>query len=111
MLLGRLDASGRLRYVGRTGVLTVVQRREVATFVAPSTRAHHPWPQPLPAPWFGQFHRTDAVQYVQVQPVLASEIGVDAAFVTGRRRPQVRHLRLRTDLTPADVPLHDWTSR
>jgi ATP-dependent DNA ligase len=36
LLLGRRDHHGRLRYVGRTGLLTEPQRRELAEHAAPA---------------------------------------------------------------------------
>lgn len=104
LLLGRRDGRGRLRYVGRTGPLTVPQRREVAELAEPvEPGGRHPWPQPLPAAWFGQFDRPEPVPYIPVRPVLVAEVVVDQAYEAGRWRHQVRHLRIRPDVQPRDV--------
>jgi ATP-dependent DNA ligase len=108
LLLGRRDNRGRLRYVGHTGALTVPQRRDVAQLVQPVTPGgRHPWPQPLPAAWLGEFHRPEPVAYVAVRPLLVAEVIVDQAYEAGRWRHQARYLRLRGDLQPADVTA--WT--
>ena len=64
----------------------------------------HPWPQPLPMAWTGQFDRKDPLGYVPVKPHLAAEIIVDQAYEAGRYRHPVKYLRLRTDLNARDVP-------
>ncbi|HKT04761.1 MAG TPA: ATP-dependent DNA ligase [Rugosimonospora sp.] len=61
LLLGRLDAAGRLRYVGRTGPVPAGHRAELATLLTAGGRGggEHPWPQPLPARWSGSLrHRS-----------------------------------------------------
>ena len=107
LLLGRFDDSGRLRYVGRTGPLTVPQRQEVIELATPvEPGGEHPWPQPLPASWL-RFDRGDPVAYQPVRPLLVAEILVDQAYESGQWRHQVRHLRIRPDLRPSDVAR--WT--
>jgi hypothetical protein len=64
----------------------------------------HPWPQPLPAGWSGQFD-AQPLSYVQVQPTVVAEIEVDTAYAHHRWRHRVRYLRHRTDLSVYDVPL------
>jgi ATP-dependent DNA ligase len=104
LLLGRRDDGGRLRYIGRTGLLTVPQQREVTGFATPvEPGGRHPWPRPLPAAWGGPFDRGEPVDYVPVRPLMVAEIVVDQAYEAGRWRHPVRHLRLRTDLSAADV--------
>jgi ATP-dependent DNA ligase len=110
LLLGRRGARGRLRFVGRTGPLTTLQRREVAELaIAVEPGDAHPWPEPLPLParWSGRLDRPEPVTYVPVQPRLVAEIIADRAYEAGRWRHLLRHLWLRTDLEPADVAL--WT--
>jgi ATP-dependent DNA ligase len=105
LLLGRFDRDGRLRYVGRTGPLTVPQRREVAELATPiEPGGSHPWPQPLPASW-SRFDRGDPVTYQPVRPLLVAEFDADPAYESGRWRHSVRYLRIRSDLGPADVDL------
>nr|WP_296064227.1 ATP-dependent DNA ligase [uncultured Actinoplanes sp.] len=108
LLLGRRDDRGRLRYVGRTGALTVPQRRDVTPLLrrAGSVRSQ-PWPQPLPAAWLGQFQRSEPLAYVPVRPSLVAEVIVDQAYEAGRWRHQARFLRVRAELEASDVSL--WT--
>lgn len=88
---------------GRTGPLTVPQRREVAELATPIEPGDtHPWPQPLPAAW-SRFDRGEPLAYQPVRPLLVAEIVVDQAYEQGQWRHQVRHLRIRTDLQPSDV--------
>ncbi|MFG1952484.1 ATP-dependent DNA ligase [Micromonospora sp. NPDC048830] len=109
-LLGRFDRRGRLRYTGRTGPLATAQRRELAALLSPLTvpspgAVVHPWPAPLPASWSGQWDQPEPLRYVQVQPTVVVDIGVDTAFERGRWRHQVRYNRARPDLSPYAVPL------
>ncbi|NMO51946.1 ATP-dependent DNA ligase [Actinoplanes sp. TBRC 11911] len=104
LLLGRFDDEGRLRYVGRTGMLTAPQRQEVAALAAPVDES--PWPRPLPVSWM-RFDRGGPVAYQPVRPSLVAEIVVDQAYESGQWRHQVRFLRIRTDLRPPDVAA--WT--
>lgn len=107
LLLGRFDDDGRLRFVGRTGPLTVPQRREVAELATPIEPGDtHPWPQPLPSSW-SRFDRGEPLAYQPVRPLLVAEIVVDQAYEQGQWRHQVRHLRIRTDLQPTDVARWD----
>ncbi|TDC81355.1 hypothetical protein E1193_15080 [Micromonospora sp. KC606] len=111
LFIGRYDRRGRLRYTGRTP-LRAPQRRELARLLSPLRPAErigapvtHPWPQPLPANWSGQFDRPEPLRYVQVQPTVVAEIDVDTAFEHHRWRHRVRYLRPRLDLSVYDVPL------
>ncbi len=104
LLLGRFDARGRLRYIGRTGPLTVAQGREV-TATAAAADAAHPWPRPLPAGWSGQFDERQPLEYLPLRPDLVAEVVADQAYESGRLRHHIRHLRLRADLHARDVPL------
>lgn len=111
LLLGRFDSSaGRLRYVGRTHALSLVQRRELAYLLttAPQRRAggvDHPWPQPLPASWSGQFQHPEPLSYIQVEPAIVVEINADTAFEHRRWRHRVHLHRARVDMSIYDVPL------
>ncbi|MET8991779.1 hypothetical protein ABZW49_40550 [Nonomuraea wenchangensis] len=49
LLLGRYDAGGRLRVVGRTTQLSKQAAAEIAPLLTPAG-AGHPWPQTLPPP-------------------------------------------------------------
>jgi len=110
VLLGRLDDTGRLRYVGRTVPLAAYQRRELAGSLTPPGRTRgdidHPWPLPLPAEWMGQLGSTTPLTYHRVAPVVIAEVEVDAAYEYGRWRHQPRFIRIRADLSIYDVPFH-----
>jgi ATP-dependent DNA ligase len=80
LLLGRFDANGRLREVGRTGTLTAAQRREVSAAIE-----------------LGNDH--------SVLPTLVVEVEVDPSLEGNRWRHAARYLRLRRDLSVYDVPL------
>jgi ATP-dependent DNA ligase len=110
LLLGRLDATDRLRYTGRTGRLTTAQQSELAPLLASAPPARsggiaHPWPQPLPASWIGQLDHPQPLLYWQVQPTVVAEIYVDTAFEHHRWRHPVRYLRVRSEMSVYDVPL------
>ncbi|TDC59558.1 ATP-dependent DNA ligase [Micromonospora sp. KC207] len=112
VLLGRFDRRGRLRYTGRTHPLTTDRRQELGGMLSPLRPAErrgapvaHPWPQPLPASWSGQFDRPQPLPYVQVDPTVVVEVEVDTAFEHQRWRHQVRYARPRPDLSVYDVPL------
>ncbi|WP_233604139.1 hypothetical protein [Micromonospora sp. HM5-17] len=109
LLLGRFDATGRLRHAGRTVPLLTAQRQElgvllpVAAWNGPYQR--HLWPYPLPAAWTGQFDRPQPVDYIPVEPVIVVEVSADVAWEHGRWRHPLRLLRTRLDLEPEDVNL------
>jgi hypothetical protein len=65
----------------------------------------HPWPQPLPAGWSGQFDHPQPLPYVQMQPTVVAEIQVDTAYEHHRWRHRARYARPRLDLSVHDVPL------
>jgi hypothetical protein len=44
----------------------------------------HPWPQPLPAGWAGQFDQAEPLPYIQVQPTVGADNEVDTAFENRR---------------------------
>jgi ATP-dependent DNA ligase len=109
-LLGRFDQRGRLRYTGRTAPLNPAQRRELAPLLSPLLLPRpgavvHPWPQPLPATWTGQWDRPEPLRYTQVQPTAVVDVQVDTAYEHGRWRHHVRYSRTRPDLSIYDVPL------
>lgn len=110
ILIGRFDRRGRLRYTGGTHPLATPQRLELATLLSPPRPtdrrlATHPWPEPLPAAWSGQFDRPQPLHYVQVEPTVVADIEVDTAFEHHRWRHRVWYARPRPDLSVYDVPL------
>jgi ATP-dependent DNA ligase len=107
LLLGRYGTAGRLRYVGRTNPLSVPQRRELGSILPVAAWAGpyetHPWPQPLPAIWSGQFQQPQPIAYVPLEPVIVVEVSADVAVERGRWRHPVTMIRTRLDLDPSDV--------
>jgi ATP-dependent DNA ligase len=95
LLLGRYDAGGRLRVVGRTTQLSKQAAAEIAPLLTPAG-AGHPWPQTLPPGWASSpYGQRDPISYSQVQPDLVVEVLVDTAQDGHRHRHAVRYLRVR----------------
>ncbi|MEU9742528.1 hypothetical protein AB0E12_25415 [Micromonospora chersina] len=95
-LLGRFDRRGRLRYTGRTHPLATPQRPELASLLSPPRPTDrpvviHPWPDPLPATWSGQFERPEPLRYAQVEPTVVADIQVGTAYEHHRWRHRVRY--------------------
>ncbi|MFE4721932.1 hypothetical protein ACFRLW_37140 [Streptomyces sp. NPDC056728] len=101
-LLGRLDASGRLQYAGRTTVLNKVVRQALAAELQPGGAAH-PWRGwTFSAGWGSR----EQLAVRLVEPAVVAEVAVDVALDTaGRWRHPVRLQRVRSDLALAEVPL------
>lgn len=100
-LLGRWDAAGRFRYLGRTGPLTADQARALAVVLTPASPGH-PWEgRPFSASWGSH----DLLVVDLVQPELVGEVSADASRVAGGGwRHSLRWVRLRPDLDPEDLP-------
>jgi hypothetical protein len=84
LLLGRYDATGRLRLVGRSSPLSPRLAAEIGLLLQPAgagrQRVQHPWPRPLPAGWLGRWGgRAEPLSYQQLTPDLVVEIVVDTA--------------------------------
>ncbi|MFI0795011.1 hypothetical protein ACH4OY_20335 [Micromonospora rubida] len=110
--MGRFDRAGRLRYTGRTHPLNTYQRQELAALLSPPRPVEHwrapvvhPWPEPLPGLWSGQFDRPEPLRYVRVEPTVVVEIAADAAFEHQRWRHRVRAVRGRPHMSVHDGPL------
>ncbi|MFB8026832.1 MULTISPECIES: ATP-dependent DNA ligase [unclassified Streptomyces] len=103
LLFGRYDGTGRLRFVGRSTVLSAATSREVGTRLAPA-QGQHPWDG-----WtfFAGWGSKESLRVTLIEPELAVEIAPDVSLdPAGRWRHPVRLLRARPDLSPAEVPLH-----
>lgn len=109
LLLGRLDAHGRLRFLAQTHPIRATQRAEVGEMLRPMAfrgdGSGHPWPLPLPAAWSVDLTDRRPVHYLQVEPTVVVEVETDVARdgPLGRVRHRVRHLRVRADLAVTDV--------
>lgn len=100
LLLGRYDDSGDLRLVARTTPLATGTRRGLAQRLAPATPEH---------PWAGRrfsvgWGTRGELEYHPVEPELVAEFVADTVVDAGRYRHPVRFVRIRDDLTAADVP-------
>lgn len=101
LVLGRYDATtGELRMAGRTTDLDDQAAVQLAELLRPAGD-EHPWPLELPPTWSGR----DPSPYIRVQPTAVVEFRADPATSASGWRHRQRFLRLRADLTPADVPL------
>ncbi|MGW6925629.1 ATP-dependent DNA ligase [Streptomyces sp. NPDC054950] len=100
LLLGRSDASGRLRLIAPTPLPTAV-RRDLGTQLRPAY-ADHPWHgHRFSAGWGSAASWSSTLS----TPEIVVEFLADTAVDDGRYRHPVRFLRIRADLTPLDVPL------
>lgn len=102
-LLGRWDADGRLRYLGRTAPLMAGQARDLAAVLTPASPGH-PWEgRRFSASWRSR----DLLAVDLVEPETVGEVSTDASRLAGGGwRHSVRWIRLRPDLTPGDLPLY-----
>ncbi|MFD3875530.1 hypothetical protein [Streptomyces sp. NPDC058623] len=102
LILGRHDAAGRLRTVGRTVALRPDQARPVAEHLT-SAGSEHPWTGVRFASAWGS---RDVLDAVLVRPEMVAEISADRAVDHGGvHRHPVRFQRLRLDTVVEDVPL------
>ncbi|MEV4539302.1 hypothetical protein AB0J82_36565 [Asanoa sp. NPDC049518] len=98
-------------YIGRSLPLTDVQRAELAPLLSRPVAQRrgqpvtHPWPQPLPTSWAGNWETRAPLRYVQVEAAIVAEVLVDTAFEHGRYRHPVQHIRVRRDISIYDVPV------
>ncbi|WP_236247001.1 ATP-dependent DNA ligase [Streptomyces sp. CC210A] len=100
LVLGRLDAAGALRPVGRSTPLRPDAARDLADRLTPAGPRH---------PWKGVRFTTSwgsrtPLDVVLVEPVLVAEVTVDTALERGAWRHPVRFARLRLDVAVTDVP-------
>ncbi|MEV5731312.1 ATP-dependent DNA ligase [Streptomyces pharetrae] len=100
LVLGRLDAAGALRPVGRSTPLRPDAARGLAERLT-LARPGHPWEGVRLTTSWGS--RTE-LDVVLVEPVLVAEIMVDTALERGSWRHPVRFARLRLDVALPDVP-------
>ena len=97
LILGRFDESGRLRIAGRTTRLGPTASAQLAALLRPATA--HPWPELLPPHPYGG----GRTAYTRVMPEVVVELSVDLALDGLRWRHPVRFVRVRGELTAADL--------
>ena len=98
-MVGRFTAEGMFTMVGRSTALTDRQAKELAAALTEVPESDHPWPAEIGGGHFGG----GKVAITHVDPVVVVEVAADTALQSGRHRHALRLLRIRTDLTPADV--------
>ncbi|NEA20475.1 ATP-dependent DNA ligase [Streptomyces halstedii] len=100
LVLGRYDTAGRLRMVGRTTPLKLDAARRLAAHL---TRAgsDHPW---TGVRFTASGRSREPLEPILVEPDQVAEIQGDTAVDRGAWRHPVRYVRLRQDITAADVP-------
>lgn len=101
VIVGRHDARDRLRIVGRSVSLPKQVSGQLGGLLRPA-RGSHPWPTEIPSGRLG-LPGGAPVTYTPVQPELVVEIDTDQSVEAGRYRHAVRVVRLRLDLTAADL--------
>ncbi|MGK5631831.1 ATP-dependent DNA ligase [Streptomyces sp. URMC 123] len=101
LVLGRYDDTGRLRPVGRTVPLKQAAARQLAEHLRPAG-ADHPWSG---ARFIAAWGSHEALDVTLVVPKLVAEIEADTAIDRGGvwRHP-LRYVRLRLDVSVADMP-------
>ncbi|MEU4730768.1 ATP-dependent DNA ligase [Streptomyces sp. NPDC023588] len=100
LVLGRHDASGGLRAVGRSVPLRPDAARQVAEHLAVAPPGH---------PWSGvtftsAWGSRDVLDVTLVRPDLVAEVSADRAVDRGVFRHPLRFQRIRLDVTVDDVP-------
>ncbi|MEV0991661.1 ATP-dependent DNA ligase [Streptomyces sp. NPDC049949] len=101
LILGRQDATGRLRPVGRTVPLRPDASRALAEHLTPAGPGH-PW---TGAKFSSAWGTRDVLDTTLVQPDLVAEISTDTSIDRGGvYRHPIRYVRLRLDTNVDDVP-------
>ncbi|MGY1601877.1 ATP-dependent DNA ligase [Geodermatophilus sp. SYSU D00815] len=100
-LVAGLVRDGELVVVGRTSPLSPRQAAELAAVLRPAG-PDHPWPDRIGTGRFGGGRLS--VPLTKVEPDVVVEVSADAALQAGVFRHPMRFVRVRSDLTPGDVP-------
>jgi hypothetical protein len=108
--VGRFDSRGVLRYAGQTHPIRPGQRRDLTAALrglpSQGDGSGHPWPCPLPAAWSTGLSGPEPLPYTPVEPTVVAEVEADTALdgPFGRIRHRCRHVRLRAELHPSQLP-------
>ncbi|MFF8842060.1 DUF2188 domain-containing protein [Streptomyces sp. NPDC015127] len=102
VLLGRYDAGGELRLVARSTPLPAALRSELGGLFT-AAGPDHPWRGVRISSHWGS---REPLDFTPVAPQVVAEFYGDTAVDRGRWRHPVRLHRVRTDMTPDDLPLH-----
>lgn len=104
LVLGVPDADGALHFAGTTSDLTARQRETVAPLLAAADEVHD-WMPEADETWRrGASGRRETLPVV---PSLVVEVSTDSTVQGSRWRNPMRFVRVRPDLTPAEVPARD----
>lgn len=99
LVAGRYTSDGQLVIVGRSTALNDHQAAGLAASLTPVAADQHPWPVEIGSQFGGS-----PVRLLHIAPVLVAEVSADTARQSRRFRHPLRFVRLRADLTPADLP-------
>lgn len=99
LLLGRLDATGRLRLIARSAPLSRTAAIELGAVLRPAGADHPWWGREFSAGWGTK----ELLVFQPVVPEHIAEVDTDTALDLGRHRHPVRYLRLRDDMAPGDI--------
>lgn len=99
IVAGRHASDGSFVIVGRTTPLTGAQSAQLATLLTTDPANKHPWPAEIGSGHFGRH----PVRITRVVPTVVVELAADPAMQGGRHRHPLRLLRIRTDLSSADL--------
>lgn len=106
LVLGLPGPDGDLRFAGTTSELTTQQRGEIGPLLEPAD-GDHPWlPDGAEATRWGASGKRPLVS---VRETLVVEVSTDSTVQGGRWRHPTTFVRVRPDLSPAEVPVRDRT--
>lgn len=101
-----LVLDGKLRIVGRSTPLKARDSRELARWLHPPM-SEHPWPTSVKGTTLDRFNRDkEPVALTLVDPMVV-EVSADTAWSGSSFRHPLRLLRVRPELSPAEVKLPD----
>ncbi|MEW2313373.1 hypothetical protein AB0918_32825 [Streptomyces sp. NPDC006864] len=101
LVLGRFDGEGRLRYVGKTTQISTTASQQLVGQLTAASVGTHPWED---ARFSTAWGNRDVLDTTLVAPDRVAEVSVDTAQDRGVWRHPVRLVRLRLDMSVADVP-------
>ncbi|MEV0287944.1 ATP-dependent DNA ligase [Kribbella sp. NPDC050820] len=100
VVIAGLYRDGELVIVGRTVPLSWAQSEQLAAVLSPAG-PDHPWPDEISSQRWGG--RDSKKPLTKVDPTVVVEVSADAATQAGQARHSMRYVRIRADLTPADL--------
>ncbi|WP_239769098.1 hypothetical protein [Streptomyces sp. CL12-4] len=100
LLLGRYDEAGRLRFVARTAPLSATAREEVGGLLYPGG-AEHPWQHRRFSAGWAHARRSITARS---DPTSWSSSPGTPRWTRAATAPPVRYLRVRDDISPAQLP-------